>query len=87
MQKLFRQVIISFSSAGQCAAGVPLGHEVCGKLKSPPIMTSGVVPNAVRVLDSSDIAFLNCVFEDDLPWAESSGWRYSVTSSRFSFLE
>lgn len=73
VQKLLRRWIISFSSVGHCLAGEHSGHDVCGKLKSPPMMMSGVASKLFMADESCDIALVKCAFVDGLPCSKSSG--------------
>ena len=79
--------IISRSSFAQPSVGRHSGHDILGRLKSPPIIISGVYSRLCMALFNAVIACLNSFAEDGRPWAESSGCLYTVTSNRLSIFE
>ena len=64
-----------------------MSQYICGRLKSPPIIKSGVPSMLLIYSLSLLIASLNSLLFEDLPWVESSGCLYTVAIHKFSFDE
>lgn len=77
--------IISVSGSGEPAPAVPLGHEACGKLKSPPIIIVGVgFGSSLRHLRSLVIPWDNSGSLDGQPCLVSSVCLYTAPNSKCS---